>query len=56
MFLIKCSYCRWFEKTTGFSKDLSHLKEVKSGCDKCGKPRVFICPKCNHKAKMKRII
>lgn len=55
MFLIKCSYCPWMERTTGFSKDISHLMEVKSSCDKCGKPRIFICPNCKRKAIMKRI-
>ncbi len=55
MFLIKCTYCCWQEKTTGFSKDITHLKELKNSCSKCGKPRIFICPKCKHKAKMLRI-
>ena len=55
MFLIKCSHCSWSEKTTGFSKDMTHLREVKTGCSKCGKPRVFVCPKCKHKAKMTRM-
>lgn len=53
-FLIKCNFCNWIEETTGFSKDLSHLRELKLGCFKCGKPRTFRCPKCKRIAKMIR--
>jgi len=53
-FIIKCEFCKWMEESTGFSKDLSHLVEVKVGCSKCGKPRTFRCPKCKRIAKMKR--
>jgi hypothetical protein len=55
MFVIRCTHCGWHEKTTGFARDLTHLKEVKVGCDKCGKPRRFLCPICKHQAKMTRI-
>jgi hypothetical protein len=54
MFIIKCNFCKWFEETTGFSKDLSHLKEVHVGCSTCGKPRTFRCPNCKRLAKMIR--
>jgi hypothetical protein len=52
-FILSCP-CGWREETTGFSKDISHLDEIKSGCSKCGKPRVFRCPKCRGRAKMIR--
>lgn len=55
MFLVSCQNCRWSEKTTGFSKDIAHLREIRRSCDKCGKPRVFACPKCGQKAVMKRL-
>jgi hypothetical protein len=55
MFLIKCSFCKWFEETNGFSKNLSHLIEIKNNCSTCGKPRKFRCPKCKHVAKMIKI-
>lgn len=54
MFLLKCDFCKWTETTTGFSKDLVHLKEIKNSCSKCGKPRKFVCPKCKRSAKMIR--
>ena len=56
MFVIRCSHCSWLEKTTGFAKDITHLREIKSGCDKCGKPRKFACPKCGAPAKMTRLV
>lgn len=56
MFVIKCQFCKWFEETTGFSKDLSHLFEIKNDCLSCGKPRKFRCPKCKRIAKMTRKI
>ena len=55
MFIIRCTHCAWSEKSTGFSKDLTHLREIKSSCDKCGKPRRFVCPKCGRQAKMTRL-
>lgn len=54
MFVIKCASCNWVEETTGFSKDITHLIEIKIGCLKCGKPRTFRCPKCKKIAKMLR--
>lgn len=54
MFFIKCDFCKWFQETTGFSKDLSHLIEIKNNCPNCGKPRKFRCPKCKRIAKMIR--
>lgn len=54
MFIIKCASCNWVEETTGFSKDITHLIEIKIGCSKCGKPRTFRCPKCKKIAKMLR--
>jgi hypothetical protein len=54
MFLIRCEYCKWYEETTGFSKDISHLTEIKNACSSCGKPRRFRCPKCKRIAKMTR--
>lgn len=54
MFVIKCDSCKWMERTTGFSKDLLHLTELKNNCSKCGKPRRFRCPKCKRIAKMNR--
>lgn len=55
MFLIKCTNCSWQKKTIGSSKEITNLKEIKNSCSNCGKPRVFICPKCKHKSKMLRI-
>jgi len=53
-FTIKCQYCKWREITTGYSKDLTHLKEIVNPCSNCGKPRKFVCPKCKRGATMKR--
>ena len=46
--------CGYTEFSTGLSKDLAHLKEVKK-CANCGGPRLFKCPKCSNIAKLYRI-
>jgi primosomal protein N' len=52
-FLIVCKKCKWSERSTGLSSDLSHLREIKK-CQNCG-GRAFKCPKCSGTAKMLRI-
>ena len=54
-YIIRCRSCGWYEKTTGISSEMEHLTEVKSDCQKCGKPRKFRCLKCKALAKMELI-
>jgi len=51
---MRCRSCRWAQRTTGLSKDLSGFREIKGSCSKCGKPRRFACPKCRGIAVMRR--
>lgn len=53
-FYIRCKSCAWMHNTSGLAKDLESLKEIKSSCSKCGKPRRFKCPKCGRVAVMSR--
>ncbi len=52
-FTLRCK-CGWIEMSTGSADDLKHLKEVRSGCSSCGKPRVFRCLRCSGNVKMLR--
>lgn len=54
-FTIRCQKCRWAEVNGGTSPELSHLHEIKSGCQNCGKSRQFRCPKCSRHATMNRV-
>jgi hypothetical protein len=54
-FIISCKECKWTRTSNGRSDELDDLKEVVSGCKKCGKPREFICPNCKNKVKMFRV-
>jgi predicted RNA-binding Zn-ribbon protein involved in translation (DUF1610 family) len=45
---LKCNNC-------GYKKiieDIKNLKEVVNNCSKCGKSKIFKCPKCGMYAKM----
>ena len=53
-FIIKCE-CGFSKLSDGTQNDLSSFKEIKD-CNSCGgKPRVFLCPKCNGKMKQFRL-
>jgi hypothetical protein len=54
LFLLNCKKCKWFERSTGLTKDLEHLTEIKK-CKKCGSVRKFKCPKCGQIVKMFRM-
>lgn len=54
-FILKCS-CKWLKTCDGKNEDLSSLKEVKKGCQSCGKPRTFLCPNCGKIVKMIKVI
>lgn len=53
-FVIKCRACGWTRETSGASADLADLREAKTGCRTCGKPRKFVCPRCKSLATMRR--
>jgi len=54
LFQIRCQRCRWSEFSSGLSKDLTHLTEIKK-CQNCGGKRTFKCKKCGGMAPMKRL-
>jgi len=54
LFRIKCNKCNWVEFSSGLSKDLAHLREIKK-CSTCGGPRKFKCLKCGLPCKMTRM-
>ena len=53
-FYVRCRSCAWLLNTSGLAKDIADLKEIKSSCAKCGKPRRFVCPHCGRVAVMFR--
>lgn len=53
LFIIKCQKCTWFKRSTGLTKDLTDLEEIRT-CTKCGRPRKFRCPQCKRFAIMSR--
>lgn len=54
-FIIRCSYCSWSRFVDGLESELKDLREIKPSCKTCNKPRMFVCPSCQHRAKMTRI-
>jgi phage/plasmid primase-like uncharacterized protein len=53
-FQLRCEKCRWSEFSSGLTKDLAHLHEIKK-CATCGGKRKFRCPKCGGTMDMKRL-
>lgn len=54
VFQLRCKKCLYSEFSSGLTKDLSHLKEVKVSA-MCNGKRQFRCMKCGGLMEMKRI-
>jgi hypothetical protein len=54
-YMLRCIKCSHSEMTTGLSKDLFHLAEIKK-CSNCGGPRKFRCPKCGMTITMQKVM